>query len=135
MNLFAGSIELRMLCWAMVLGLVQLIIATSLATKDQGLAYNMSPRDLPPPPVSVLAARMQRAFLNFKETFVFFAAAALLVVLTGHQNANTSLGAEIYLGARLVYVPVYAAGIPVLRTLVWTVSIIGLVMVLAAALT
>lgn len=134
MNIFAGSIELQMLCWAIVLGLVQLVIATSMATAQQGLPYNMSPRDLSPPPVSVLTARLQRAFLNFKETFVFFAAAVLIVVHTGHGNANSALGAELYVGARLVYVPVYAAGIPMLRTLIWTVSMVGLVMVLLAAL-
>src|SRR3954470_14505034 len=73
MNIFAGSIEIQMLCWSVALGLVQLVLATSLATKDQGLAYNLSPRDLPPPPVSPLAARLQRAFGNFRETFVYFA--------------------------------------------------------------
>src|SRR4051812_22832564 len=70
MNIFAGSIEIQMLCWSVVLGLVQLVVATSLATKDQGLAYNLSPRDAAPPPVSTLAARLQRAFGNFRETFV-----------------------------------------------------------------
>ena len=47
--MFAGSTEIQMLCWAVVLGLVQLVIATSMATLDQGLPYNLSPRDLPPP--------------------------------------------------------------------------------------
>jgi uncharacterized MAPEG superfamily protein len=32
----------------------------------------------------------------------------------------------------LAYVPVYAAGIPYLRTLIWAVSIAGIVLVLAA---
>jgi uncharacterized MAPEG superfamily protein len=130
MAVFAGSIEVRMLCWAMVLGLVQLIVATMLATKDQGLAYNLSPRDAPPPSVSKLAARMLRAFANFRETFVYFAVAILLVALMGKNNASSALGAQLYFWARVVYVPVYAAGIPALRTAIWTVSIIGIVMVL-----
>ena len=50
MNLFNGSPETAMLLWSTVLGLVQLFIATSMATKDQGTPYNLSPRDLPPPP-------------------------------------------------------------------------------------
>jgi uncharacterized MAPEG superfamily protein len=134
MNIVTGSIEIRMLCWAVVLGLVQLVIATVLATKDQGLAYNMSPRDLPPPPVSTLSARMLRAFANFRETFVYFAVAVLVVTALGKANATSALGAQLYFWARLVYVPVYAAGIPVLRTLVWAASLAGLVMVLLAAL-
>jgi uncharacterized MAPEG superfamily protein len=133
MNIFTGSIEIQMLCWAVVLGLVQLVIATTLATRDQGLAYNMSARDLPAPTVSQLSARMLRTFGNFRETFVYFAVAVLVVTALGKANATSALGAQIYFWARLVYVPVYAAGIPVARTLIWAVSIAGLVMVLLAA--
>lgn len=133
MTIFAGSIEVRMLCWAVVLGLAQLVLATTLALKDQGLAYNMSPRDTTAP-VKTLSARMQRAFYNFKETFVFFAVAVLVVALTGKNNASSALGAQLYFWARIVYVPVYAAGIPGLRTGIWAVSIFGIVTVLLAAL-
>ena len=130
----AGSAEIQMLLWAVVLGLVQLVIATMMATKDQGLPYNLTARDMPAPPVTVVTARLGRAFKNFLETFVFFAVAVLAVTALGKTNATSALGAEIYLAARVIYVPVYAAGIPVLRTLVWATSIAGLVMVLVAAI-
>jgi uncharacterized MAPEG superfamily protein len=134
MNIFTGSIEIQMLCWSVVLGLVQLILATSLATRDQGLAYNMSARDLPAPSVTPLSARMLRAFGNFRETFVYFAVAVLVVTVTAKNSPTSALGAQIYFWARLVYVPIYAVGIPVVRTLVWATSVVGLVMVLLAAL-
>jgi len=134
MNIFTGSIEIQMLCWSVVLGLVQLVIATSLASKDQGLPYNLSARDVPPPPVTALTARFQRAFGNFRETFVYFAVSVLVVTALAKNNPNSALGAQIYFWARLIYVPVYAAGIPVVRTLIWGASIVGLVMVLLAAL-
>ena len=130
MNIFAGSIEIQMLCLSATLGLVQLMIATTLALKDQGRAYNIGPRDGAPPPVTVLTARLQRAFGNFRETFVYFAVAVLVVTLLNKTNAHTALGAQIYFWARLVYVPVYAAALAGIRTAVWTVSIVGLVMVL-----
>ena len=133
MNIFAGSIEIQMLCWSAVLGLVQLVIATSLALKDQGPVYNVSPRDAAPPPVSLVTGRLQRAFQNFRETFVYFAVAVLVVTLLNKTNAHTALGAQLYFWARLVYVPVYAAGLPVARTAIWTASIVGLVMVLLGA--
>ena len=132
--MFAGSTEIQMLCWAVVLGLVQLVIATSMATLDQGLPYNLSPRDAAPPPVKPLTARLQRAFHNFRETFVYFAVAVLAVTALGKTSANSALGAEIYLAARVLYVPIYAAGIPALRTLIWAASVVGIVMVLLAAL-
>ena len=134
MNIFAGSIEIQMLCWSAVLGLVQLVIITVLAIKDQGRAYNIGMRDAPPPPVSTLTGRLQRAFGNFRETFVYFAVAVLVVTALNKTSSTTALGAEIYFWARVVYVPVYAAGIPGLRTLVWGASIFGLVTVLLAAL-
>ena len=134
MNIFAGSVEIQMLCWSIALGLVQLVIATSLATKEQGLAYNLSPRDMPPPAVTTLTGRFQRAFGNFRETFVYFAVSVLVVTMLNKTNAHTALGAEIYFWARVAYVPIYAAGLPVVRTLVWTVSVIGIVMVLLGAL-
>ena len=74
------------------------------------------------------------AFGNFRETFVYFATAVLVVTLMNKTNAHTALGAQIYFWSRLIYVPVYAAGIPVVRTVIWTASIIGLVMVLLGAL-
>src|SRR3954468_2662184 len=134
MKLFIGSIEVQMLLWSVVLGLAHLIIATTMSNKDRGLAYNISSRDLPPAPVSAVTARLLRAFENFKETFVFFAVAVLAVAVTARQSPNSALGAQLYFWARLVYIPVYAAGIPVLRTLVWTASFVGLIMVLAATL-
>jgi len=135
MNIFAGSIEIQMLCWSATLGLVQLMIVTTLALKDQGRAYNIGSRDGAPPPVTVLTARLQRAFGNFRETFVYFAVAVLVVTLLNKTNAHTALGAQIYFWARLIYVPVYAAALAGIRTAVWTVSIVGLVMVLLGAAT
>ena len=134
MNIFAGSTEIQYLCWAVVLGLVQLVLATAAATHQQGLAYNLSPRDGAPPPVSTVGARLGRAWHNFRETFVYFAVAVLVVTALAKGNATSALGAQLYFWARLVYVPIYVSGITVVRTLVWTVSMVGIVMVLSAAL-
>jgi uncharacterized MAPEG superfamily protein len=40
------------------------------------------------------------------------------------------LGSQIYFYARVLYLPLYVAGIPVVRTLVWTAASLGIVMVL-----
>ena len=40
------------------------------------------------------------------------------------------LGAQLYLWSRLIYIPTYALGISYVRTLVWAVSLVGIVMVL-----
>jgi uncharacterized MAPEG superfamily protein len=133
-NIVTGSIEIQMLCWSVVLGLGQLAVATLGGLVDQGLPYNISSRDLPPPSITRITARLQRAFGNFRETFVYFAVAVLVVTTMVKNNPASALGAQLYFWSRVAYVPVYAAGIPVLRTLIWAASIVGLVMVLGAAL-
>jgi len=133
-NIVTGSIEIQMLCWSVVLGLGQLAVATLGGLVDQGLPYNISSRDLTPPSTSRITARLQRAFSNFRESFVYFAVAVLVVTIMAKNNPTSGLGAQLYFWSRVAYVPVYAAGIPVLRTLIWAASIVGLVMVLGAAL-
>ena len=44
---------------------------------------------------------MERASRNFLETFPFFAAAVLAVVLTQRTSPETALGAQVYFWARL----------------------------------
>ncbi len=126
------TIELQMLGWSILLGLVHVLIGATLATQQRGLKWNASARDGVPLPLTGVAARVDRATRNFLETFVFFAAAVLAVVIAQKTSSWTALGAQVYFWARLVYLPVYAAGIPYLRTLVWAVSLYGLVQVVAA---
>ena len=61
---------------------------------------------------------------------VFFAAAVLMAALLNRHNSNTVIGAQVYFWARVAYVPAYGFGIPFLRTAVWGVSLVGIVMVL-----
>ncbi|WP_243042307.1 MAPEG family protein [Dyella sedimenti] len=127
-------VELKMLGWSVVLGLVYVLFAATLGTRQRGLAWNVGNREGEPPPLSGSAARAERASRNYLETFVFFAAAVLAVVLAQRGNANSAWGVQLYFWARLVYLPLYAIGIPYLRTLVWTVSLVGIVLVLSALL-
>lgn len=127
-------IELKMLAWSVALGLVHVLLGAALVTRQRGLAWNVGARDATLPPPTGVAARVDRALRNFLETFPFFAAAALAVVVLERGDASTALGAQCYFWARLAYVPVYAAGIPYLRTLIWAVSIWGLLQLLWALL-
>ena len=124
------NIELQMLAWTVALGLAQIVVGATISTHLRGLGWNTSARDSAVPPLTGVAARLDRAFRNMLETFPFFAAAALAVVATHRADAGTALGAQLYFWARVAYVGVYAAGIPYLRTAVWAVSIVGLVKVL-----
>lgn len=126
------AIELQLLAWAVVLGLAQIMVAATLGTQQRGLAWNAGARDGDPKPLTGVAARMDRALKNFLETFGFFTVAVLVVVFDKHTSAHTALGAQLYLWSRVAYVPLYAMGIPYLRTLAWAASMAGLVLVLLA---
>lgn len=126
------SIEMRMLVWSVALGLVQIALAAAGSITQRGLGWAAGPRDQPGPPLTGVPGRLDRARANFLETFPFFVALVLAVLALSRQNAHTALGAQLYFWARLVYVPAYAAGIPYVRTLVWAVSIVGLILLLAA---
>ncbi|MDX3930352.1 MAG: MAPEG family protein [Stenotrophomonas sp.] len=128
------AIELQMLAWAGVLGLAQVMLAAAAITRERGTQWNASARDGQAPPPGLLAGRLQRAQANFLETFAVFAAAAIAVVVAGRQDSSTALAVQLYFWARLAYVPLYAAGIPYVRSLAWLVSLAGILMLLWALL-
>jgi uncharacterized MAPEG superfamily protein len=123
-----------MLMWSVVLGLVQIAIAATCSVAQRGLGWAASPRDEVKPPLTGIGGRLDRARANFLETFPLFLAVIVAAHLLQRHDATTVLGAQLYFWARLAHLPIYAAGIPYLRTLIWTVSIVGIVMVLAAVL-
>lgn len=126
------AVELQLLAVAVIIGIVQLFWATGAARRGQDPKWVVGPQDEPPPAKSPTAARLDRAFRNFMETFPFFAAAVLTAYLAGKLGTLTLWGSAIYVAARALYAPLYAAGVPVVRTLVWLAGTVGIVMVVAA---
>ncbi|MES2499953.1 MAG: MAPEG family protein [Pseudomonadota bacterium] len=122
--------ELSCLAWSVLLGLIHIIAAANARTLELGVKWNMSARDGDPAKLSPLTGRLLRAQSNFFETFPLFAASILMVVLTDSLSVYSYWGAVLYLGARNIYLPLYAFGISVIRSLIWLVSIGGLLMVL-----
>lgn len=124
------AVELSILAWSMVLLLVHIFAAAHLKTRQYGATWNMGARDAKLPPLSPVAGRMVRAQVNFMETLPIAVVALIGVVLAGRTSDMTAMGGWIWLGARIVYLPLYGLGIPVVRTLTFVVSLIGLGMVL-----
>ena len=125
-------VELELLVAAVIVGLVQIVWAASAGSGgERNFGWLAGPRD-DPKPVGVVAARLDRALKNFLETFPLFAAALIACVLAGKTGSLTLYGAVLYVVARALYVPLYAWGVSVVRTLVWTASVIGILMVIVA---
>lgn len=123
------SPEASALVAAVLLGVIQVTLQSTASTVQFGIAYNAGPRDERRPTQGV-AARLERASKNFQETFPFFAAAILLALISGRSNEWTQAGAWLYVIARIVYVPLYAAGVSHWRTWVWMLALSGLLSVL-----
>jgi uncharacterized MAPEG superfamily protein len=81
------------------------------------------------PPITGWADRAARAHRTMLENMVLFAALVLVARVSGRADGMTALRSELFFWARLVYVPVYLAGIPWVRTAMWGVSLIGLILI------
>jgi uncharacterized MAPEG superfamily protein len=122
------------LAWGCVRALVHVFAAIRAKTRQYGTKWNMSARDGEVPPLNAVAGRLARAQANFYESFPIMAAAILIVSVAHLENRWTALGALIWLGARLLYLPLYAFAVPVARSLAWIAALAGIVMVLWPAL-
>ncbi len=122
--------ELTALAWTVVLAIVQIFLAAAATTRQYGLKWNAGARDRQQPPLNPVAGRLVRAQQNLFETLPLFAALVLIAVVANRTSELTALGAWLYLGARVVYLPLYAAGIPYLRSLAWLAGLVGLLTIL-----
>jgi uncharacterized MAPEG superfamily protein len=133
MEALAASSEVRVLGWSVILLLVHIVAQTLSLIKDGGLGYAMSNRD-GEVGISLMTDRLTRGLRNFVETYGAFIALVVALAATGKVGGLAATGAMVWFWARVVYIPVFAFGIPVARTGVWTVSIIGLVLMLVRLL-
>ena len=124
--------ELFWMGLTLVLALAQIFITGNVRTRQYGTAWNMSARDEAMPPLNPLAGRLARAQANLFETLPLYVGALLGAVAAGHLGWKTQIGAPLYFVGRLIYLPLYAAGIPVVRSLVWMAATFGLVLILCA---
>ncbi|TIT70422.1 MAG: hypothetical protein E5W51_01660, partial [Mesorhizobium sp.] len=112
---------------------IHIVLASHSASFQRGYRWTASARDAEVPPLTGVAGRLERALRNFVETFPVFVAAVFLVHAAAHETALSKWGAGLYFSARLVYLPLYAFGVPLLRSLVWNVSFVGIVLLLLAS--
>ena len=127
-------VELKIAAFGGVLLLVHIFAAVHLKTKQYGRQWNVGARDEALPPLNPVAGRLARAQANFQETFPIAILALLGVVIAQRTSSTTALGGWIWLGARAIYLPLYAMGVPVVRTVMFVISLVGLGMVIGPLL-
>jgi uncharacterized MAPEG superfamily protein len=120
--------ELAVINWALI---VTASLIKSRAWKPSGLLAAMGNRD-GVEDCHGFPARTERAARNMLENMVLFGALALVASVGGVTDPQVELGARIFYWARLVYIPIYMVGIPVARTAVWAIGVVGMGMIFAA---
>ncbi len=126
--------DLVMLVLAVLLAFAQLTLYAIRANLDYGPRYALSPRDRAPErPATVMTGRLRRAYENHLETLPLFAIAVLVAHVSATASPITALAAQVYLAARLVYVPCYVFGWR-LRSVVWSVAALAILVIVGETL-
>lgn len=122
------TFELWILLAAALLGLVHLAAASFTFKAQVGNRYTVGARDENLQPVGV-AGRLHRAQHNFLETFAIFVVFVVIVHLSDAYGSFSYWGSVLYLVGRVLFLPLYAAGVPWLRTFSWKLATLGLALV------
>lgn len=129
------TVELLAALIVIVLGVVQVMLQAAEFRRVHGVPYANSALDAPSPKQnSVLLGRLTRALRNLHETLPFFLGVVIILALMGHSTGFTQGAAIVFAVSRIIYVPLYALGIPYLRGLVWIVSFGALIGLISAAI-
>jgi len=126
------TLELKIHGLSIVLGLAQIVLASHAASLQRGYMWTASARDEVVPALTGLAARLHRALRNFVGNLSTVRSSRAHGAIAGKHSWMTEWGAQLYFGARVVYVALYAAGIFLVRSLVWNVATLGIILILLA---
>lgn len=124
--------ELTMLAATLVLAFLHIFLPAAGRTLVNGIGWNAGPRDGVPIRPGIVTERLERAQANLWETLPLFIGAVLIAHVTGKDSALTFWGTQAFFWARLIYIPLYAFGIPFVRSIVWTIATGGLIAVFIA---
>ena len=126
-------IEIQILGYAALLQFVQFVLMAVPVNLQLGPQYTLSSRDEEQQATGI-PGRLKRALDNHFEGLILFTIAVVVVVLGDASSAQTENYAWIYLAARVLYVPAYASGIFMVRSLIWFVGFIATLLMLIEAL-
>lgn len=121
--------ELYMVVIGIVIGITHLSLDSFAYKAQVGNTYTLSGQD-DNIARTHLAGRMRRANRNFTENFGLFAAAVILVHLAGVQGEFSHWGSAIWVAMRVIYIPAYIWVFPWVRTVIWQVSMVGLLLII-----
>lgn len=120
--------ELQAVVWTTVILAGLIGFQGGLVPVYQGFAWGLGNRDEARAKTD-LQSRTARTVSNHIEGMMVFVPLALVVVISDLSSTLTVWGAGLYLLGRVLFAPLYLIGIPYLRSLVWGVSLVGILMI------
>lgn len=129
------TVELLSALIVIGLGVLQVLLQAGEYRRVHGVPYANTAQDVPPPGAdSVLLGRLTRALRNLHETLPFFLGVVIILALMEHSTGVTRIAALLFAACRILYLPLYAAGVPYLRGLVWMISFVALLVLIGSAM-
>ena len=119
------SIDLQFLAYTAVLTASLWIPYIACQVMTNGFLAGENYVDPTPRPVPMWGSRANRVHINAVEAFAPFAALVLIAAVAGKANAMTAFWAQWFFWFRVAHAGVYYAGIPYVRTLVFTAGYVG----------
>src|ERR1700712_4098285 len=77
-------------------------------------------------PLPLWGKRADRAYINAVENFAPFAALVIVAHLAGKSDAMTAFWATCFFWLRLAHAAVYLLGIPLIRTIIFTLGYVAI---------
>ena len=116
------SLELSVVLWV-----VHVLVQAGAANLALPRAYLVSARDAPVEPKGVMAGRAKRALANYLESFPAFVALDLAFIAL---HGSAGIWPIVWIVARVAYLPLYLFDVAWVRSLVWGVSLLAILMML-----
>jgi uncharacterized MAPEG superfamily protein len=117
-------VEIKVLGLAALLQFVQFVLMAVPVNLQLGPKYTGGNRD-EEKRASGVAGRLKRAMDNHFEGLILFTIAVVVVILGDASSSVTETCAWTYLAARVLYIPAYASGIFLVRSLIWSVGFVA----------
>ena len=112
------SSELNLLALYGLFTTLVLLLKVTGMTGQLGMGYLLSSRD-DQRSLTGITARLDRALANSITAMALFAPAVLVLAAKGGFSHASLTAAQVFLAARVLYVPAYGFGITGLRTALW----------------
>lgn len=127
------TVEMTMLAYSAGLLLVLILIQATASIGQYGVVPLAGPRDKLPPP-KTFPARAKRIVDNHREGLTVFAPLVLIAAIAGIHTGKTVLAAELFFYSRAAHAAIYLLGLPLVRPLVWSIGLVGTLLMLASVL-